>query len=327
MKHDRIEAEVRRGALASHASARSTWTERASIRVRVHAASGPWGEGEAAPLPGVSSESMEEVLDAARALDPAGLEAEGHPWGWRIDTPLPSLRFAIETALVDLRSRQEGRSGVAVLGGDPRRRIPVNGLVDRLGVEGERLAQSWLRRGVRTLKVKVGRPGREADELALLAALWDRTSAHLRLDANGHLGPKLAEWVRERARKGPRFQYVEDPGPRTGPGVPTALDDALREDPDLLDRTLPKAVILKPTLWGGYAPLARVAARARALGVGVVVTHTFEIGAGFDAAVALGLTLGTPGLAQGLAPHGFLLPSARPHRLMQGWLRWRDPSR
>jgi O-succinylbenzoate synthase len=334
MRFDAVELNPVVGAPGRAGNARATWSERRSLRVRLRAQSGAWGEGEAAPLEGFSRETPDDVWAEAERFDPGRLDAEGHPWGWSIPVDSPALRFALESAMLDVRARSEARSTIALLGGDPRRRIPVNGLVDRLGAEGERLAGSWLRRGVRTLKIKVGRPDRDADELDLVEAIWRRTDARLRLDANGRLGPRVAEWAQRRVaspgpagRRSARLEYIEDPGPIAPAGVPLALDEALLADPDAIERPGVAAIILKPTYWGGYGPMARVAARARSAGVGVVVTHALEVGAGFDAAVALGITLGTAGLAQGLAPHPFLLPRPRPHRLMQGWLRWRDVSR
>jgi len=320
---DAVETELLRvdGGTASHA--RGTWSERTSVRVRLRSASGAWGEGEAAPLPGFSRETVSDVIEAARRLDVARLRPAVAP---EVDASLPSLRFALEMAMLDVRRQVEQRSLVALLGGDPRRRVPVNGLVDRLGEPGERLAGSWLRRGVRTLKVKVGRPDREGDEVELLDRLFDRTSARLRLDANGRLGHRLAAWILRHGRS-TRLEYVEDPGsgPALDPG-PWALDEALRRDPDR-DLGDVRAVVLKPTLWGGLAPLFRTVARARSAGVAVVVTHALEPGPAYDAAVAIGIAAGTPGFAQGLAPHPFLRPGPRPHRMLQGWLRWKDVAR
>ena len=89
----RAEAELEREVGNAHAR----WKTRRSVLVTIEDASGQRGRGEAAPLPGVSRESLDDVISALRALEgsfePSELDVRNLP---------PSLRFAIESALLDL---------------------------------------------------------------------------------------------------------------------------------------------------------------------------------------------------------------------------------
>jgi o-succinylbenzoate synthase len=303
----RAEAELEREVGNAHAR----WTTRRSVLVTIEDAGGQRGRGEAAPLPGVSRESIDDVLAGLAALEgafePSELDLRAAP---------PSLRFAIESALLDLRAGE--RPAYAALVDDvtvPRvpEHIELQVLLDDLDGAEARSSAAFAR-GARTFKVKIGRDGRASEEAALLDHLRGLgRDVVIRADANGHmadvdvLGPALAR---------ARVEYVEDPRPTLDPlarwvGVPAALDAPVADDPW---RALAEArhqganvVVLKPTLIGGIDATLRLAARARSRGLKVVLSHTLEgpIGLAALAHVALAAAASSQRAlwgAQGLAP-------------------------
>lgn len=286
------------------ANARAAWRERAYLYVEICDGSGARGVGEAAPLPGYSEETL-EACEAALAGAPWAaffglLERSGQgPAGaflTQLAQVLPGLpaaaQHAIETAALDLLAQRRGVPLWRLLS-DAARAVPLNALLDA-DTDAAVLAQARdaAARGIGVLKLKVGRAGAFARELALLRALRAaHPGAALRLDANGVWG---VDEAREKlARLAPLgIEYVEEPVPAGALqallaqplAVPLALDESLRTlAPDALSGCLESggiaAVVLKPMALGGVRRCLEVAHAAR--GVDAVVTHLF------DGAVAL----------------------------------------
>ncbi len=258
------------------------------------------------------------VADRARELAPlvAGLLAGM--------SPVPSARFAAETALLALLARRSGTPLHRFLGGPARPApLPVHALVgghDPASVRRE--VEAGLAAGVRSFKLKIGAPGRLEEEVAAatLAAELLAGRGDLALDANGSLPPGEAPAILRRFAGLP-VRFVEEPVggrallalARAGAPLPLAADESLA-DAGFLESALETpgigVLVLKPALLGGVLPLLEVADRARRAGKGILVTHALEgpvaIGAATAAAFALeGI------LPCGLAPHPFLLPEER----------------
>ncbi|MFM8365817.1 MAG: enolase C-terminal domain-like protein [Verrucomicrobiota bacterium] len=218
--------------------------------------------GDAAPLDGWSSESFEDVVEwIRRGTDPAGAPA--------------SMRCALET------------SDWPVL----HEKIPVNALLT--GTAEEILAQSHsaLSAGCECLKIKTAELS-----FAAIPPLLERILAiapcRFRLDSNRawSLGEtlQLAEEV-----SGFPIEYFEEPiaDPLEIPElideseIPVALDETLREisPDDLADFEGAAALVLKPTLFGGFEICRKFAEAGSALGMSSVVSAAFESGVGIHA--------------------------------------------
>lgn len=240
----------------------------------------------------------------------------------------PAARFAVETALLDLVGQRSGRplwqllralapgGGAAATLSAPAA-VPLNALCapgdpDRV-LDDVAAAHA---RGIRCFKLKVGRDA--GTELAALAAVRARygDAISLRADANQAWLPDQARAHLQRlAAVAP--EYVEEPvtAPMTQLAalaplpVPVALDESLLHAfPDtgttgaagvpeldaLLAAGLVRVLVLKPMLLGGCLPVMALAARARAAGADVVVSHLFDgpvaLAACAHLAVALGAT-------------------------------------
>ncbi len=308
----------------------TSWSERRGLVLRLFDEDGRMGQGEASPLPGYSPDDLESAR-AALAREPWGAVDpldEKAPLGPQIrhaleqvDPDVPSARFALETALLDLVGQRLGRPVHDILsGGEPCGSVPVARLLDARDASGAiGAARRALHRGITTLKVKIGRDFVKDVELlaALRAELGDEVA--LRVDANGTIPP---EHVADRllALATLRPELIEEPVPTDALDaladvplpVPVALDESLRgaEGERRMSRLVQagvcRFVILKPTVLGGILHCMELARRARAGGAEAIVTHTFDGPVAMAAAAALAVALPPPRRAAGLDRHGGL---------------------
>ncbi|GAA4495189.1 o-succinylbenzoate synthase [Hymenobacter ginsengisoli] len=313
--HFNFPARTSRGALTEHVAYYLALHNESHFPASV-------GWGEAAPLAGLSPEygpGFEATVQAfCQRFNQAGYPtltvAEAAAL---VPAELPSLRFALETAVLDLHSGgryqlycnafSQGRAG-----------LPINGLV-WMGDAAFMRAQirQKLAAGYACLKVKIGSLD-WATELALLGEIRAEASpAHLvlRVDANGAFAPaeaaarlaQLAEFgihsIEQPIRAGQWAALAQLC--RESP-VPVALDEELigLTDPSqqeaLLDTVRPPFLVLKPTLLGGHAATRRWIALAEARGIGWWITSALESNIGLNAVAQLTGEYEVGGFAQGL---------------------------
>lgn len=282
------------------------------------------GRGEAAPLPGRSGDDLEAArVGLARIVTmiqrgPIDLDATPLATAARLaaDARSVAARWAIEVALLDLIGQRRGVPAAALLSPAPAARLPVAVVV--AGAELPALAaaaRDACGRGAGAIKLKVG-VGPVALDLARLCAVRAAIGpgVELRADANRAWGVADATAVVV-AAGGPDLDlaFVEEPcaDPHRLAMLPAgrwALDESgLDLDADALAHLLaarPAALVLKPALLGVAAALA-LAARARAAGVPVIVSHAVDGAIGHAGAAALALALGGT-RAAGLGHHAGL---------------------
>lgn len=302
-------------------------TLREGVLLELGTERGVRGVGEAMPLPGFGLESIDE---ANRALQKIARALIGHDARDLSGTlaccgaiaPLaPAARAASDGALHDLAARLRGVSIAQLLAGDraPRAQLRVSALI---GAREPALAASSARErvalGYDTLKLKLG-----ADldrDLARIAAVRDAVprGVRVRLDANGAFAESEALRALERcARFDPEF--VEQPiaardaaswsRMRAVSPVAVAADETVCDEASalaLLDRGAVDRLILKPAALGGLAVAFRIATRAHAFGVGVVVTSFLDSAIGRTAALQLAAAIDGDGAAAGLATGSLL---------------------
>jgi o-succinylbenzoate synthase len=298
------------------------WQARHGVLLELGDETGAVGRGEASPLPGYSPDTLDacvRALETAAARVPIAVDLAGDSLAsiasltGEIPPELPAARMAVETALLDLAASRLGISVAALLAGRrPDRAVPLSMVL--LGTDVATLAgqvRSGLAAGVRTFKLKVGRP-EFAAELALIAALRAAVAGDwaLRLDANGAWPPNAARrHLQEMAGLG--VELVEQPVAAdllpefTNSPVPLAADETMRIPGALARLTATRActaVVLKPMVLGGLGRCFALAREAQRAGFGVIVTHLFDGPVALAAACELALAVETP-LACGLAPH------------------------
>jgi o-succinylbenzoate---CoA ligase len=325
-----VDYRVARWPIQSHGAARQH-AERTSVIVAVRDETGATGLGEAAPLPGMS---IDAVADAVAACDVLAtqlpLELDTPTTASAIAdriTPAPAARFAIETALLALLAQRAHTSIARLLAP-----IPQAELAHAIVVDDKHETRTAAAAGARCLKIKAPSPadlvpGGVVDRVARAAS-----GLRLRIDAN-------RGWPRETARRllaelaelardaGAVIDYVEEPcreahlllaAPVPMPRLPLriALDESLVGlAPAQLARALASphlaALVLKPTLLGGFARCLELAAAAHAHGVAPIVSHALEGAIGTAACRELARAIGAD-LPVGLAPHPAELAPQRP---------------
>lgn len=280
------------------------------------------GWGEAAPLAGLSPDYgpgfERTVADFCQQFNKAGhaalsvVEAAA-----LVPATLPSLRFALETAVLDLDGggRQQLYANAFSQG---KAALPINGLVwmGDAAFMREQIRQK-LAAGYACLKVKIGSLD-FATELELLTEIRAEAGPErllLRVDANGAFSP--AEAPAKLARLAEfGIHSIEQPIAagqwtalaalcRASP-LPIALDEELigLTDParqeELLAAVRPPYLVLKPTLLGGHAATRRWIALAEARGIGWWITSALESNIGLNAVAQLTGEYQVGGFAQGL---------------------------
>ena len=280
------------------------------------------GLGEAGPLKGLSPDFYkveQELAILCKAIKGCGRPEtvdELYELVYKlVSRDLPSIRFALESALLDLNNgaRQVLFSGNFTEGSAS---IPINGLI-WMGDTNFMKEQIDLKaaEGYNCIKMKIGALDFE-QECSLLEYIRLKYGDEimLRVDANGAFGlgdvnrklEKLAEY---------RLHSIEQPiaaGQTSemsklcrNPAVPVALDEELigvSETPPqigLLDQIAPQFLVLKPTLLGGLEATRKWIRLAEERHIGWWITSALESNVGLNAIAQFTATL-APQVHQGL---------------------------
>lgn len=272
------------------------------------------GIGECGPLKGLSIDNFDEMENK---LNEVCLNINDHEY-WLKEglTDFPSIRFGLETALLDLRN-----GGSRILypsefteGNDF---IRINGLI-WMGKPDFMLEQveEKLQLGFHCIKIKIGAIDFE-EEIRLLSYIRDHYSAkeiELRVDANGAFSPneafdrleRLAELdihSIEQPIKQNQWNAMEELCRQTP--VPIALDEeiigirTLEEKQKLLKAVQPQYIILKPSLVGGFKESEEWIEVAEENNTGWWITSALESNIGLNAIAQWTYTLNNP-MPQGL---------------------------
>ncbi len=261
------------------------------------------GEGEIAPLPGFSRETLPQAADAAldllrRWVAGAPLLPQPAPSGTTVAArPPPSVAFGLSCALAELEGRLPAPAcyrSVPLCSGDS------GDVIRRLTA----MADNTL------AKVKVGLTDESRESLMVNSLLAAVPGLHLRLDANrswtaaaaagfaGGLDPSLSG----------RIDFIEEPcaaradslafAGRTG--IAIAWDETAREaDFELAPQPGVAAIIIKPTLTGSLERCGQLIRQARLAGLTAVISSSIESSLGLSQLARLAHWL-TPGVAPGL---------------------------
>jgi len=253
---------------------------REGILIRLENSVGAVGWGDAAPLAGWSAETLEDVLAAIRS----GESEEQAP---------SSLVCAIEAARSSVEKYGRWSSRVA--------RLPLNTLLDGSFQEMLERAGSALARGCRYFKIKVaGISPEDLPSLLRRISAMANERCRFRIDPNRawEFDPTLR--VAEMLKEYP-VDYFEEPL-RDFSNLPElikqcpvgiALDETLRDisPSELAAFKGASALVLKPTLMGGFKVCRDFADAGAALGMASVVSACYESGVGIYALGRFSLTL------------------------------------
>jgi o-succinylbenzoate synthase len=211
--------------------------------------------------------------------------------------PYPSVIFGLETAAVNLLQRYMKKVFPEFTAAAEERKIPVNALLHSAGpLESvEDSVKEILAKGFKTIKIKVGRDSLAEDiERINRAAGILPPGVLIRVDANQRWDFQRAVAFAKGINDNKGFiEYIEEPFRfknirRLGQfyeetGIPTALDETL---PGVKpgDLQIPEglaALVLKPTLLGGFGQIGGFTDLARQHGLKPIISSCFEAGPGF----------------------------------------------
>ncbi|HKM96114.1 MAG TPA: o-succinylbenzoate synthase [Buttiauxella sp.] len=250
------------------------------------------GFGEISPLPGFSTETVDDAQAAAQR------------WlqDWQADErcelpEMPSVAFGLSCALAEI-------SGELPHAADYRAAPLCTGDPDELFAMLEAIP------GEKVAKVKVGLYEAVRDGMVVNLLLEAIPDLRLRLDANRGWTPlkaqQFAKYVNPENR--PRIAFIEEPCKTReqsrefarDSGIAIAWDESLRE-PDFEFVAEPglTALVIKPTLTGSLAKVRQQVEQAHALGLTAVISSSIESSLGLTqlARIAAWLTPQTlPGL-------------------------------
>jgi o-succinylbenzoate synthase len=288
---DLIEARLR----APFVSARTSVTARRLAFVRIEAADGTVGYGEAAPLEGYDAATIGDVIAALADCREPLSQSEGADREQLLaqcanKAVLPHAVAAIDLALWDLEGRRTGQPVWRLLGAQDAPAVEVNATIaspDRSGAVAE--AAVAREAGFRTLKLKVG-TGDDAGRVAAVRA-FAGAQMQIRLDANGAWSVReAAAALRALAPAGvelceePVHGLAQTQELQSITDVPIAIDETTLE-PGALDRRVCDAVCLKIARGGGITGVVEQGRRARAAGYEVYLASTLDGPLGIAAAL------------------------------------------
>ncbi len=212
----------------------------------------------------------------------------------------PSIRFGLETALIDL---QKGGRRILFPSGFTKGSgsIPINGLIwmGEYDFMREQIRQK-LDEGYRCIKLKIGAIDFEK-EMELLQTIRNEYSPHeleLRVDANGSFTPyEASEKIKQLSAY--HIHSIEQPIKQkqwaemaqlcAHTPVPIALDEELisiksrDEIRKMLDVIHPQYIILKPSLLGGFDKTREFIEEAEKRNIGWWLTSALEGNIGLNA--------------------------------------------
>ncbi len=253
------------------------------------------GFGEASPLPMFSKESISEVYHVFEGFFHAVkdeeideeellLLAEVHCQG------CPSARFAIETAIYDILSRQSNISISKHLNVSSLSSIEINGIM------GSHIASD----GFKVIKVKVGL-GNIFDEIEQIEKLTDSYGEKVlfRLDANGFFDlPKAIRFCKEMEKF--NIEYIEQPLPADDiedlkelqyhTAIPIALDESItciESAKKIIDMEMAQVFIIKPMVSGGFIESKKLIEVAKANKIIPIISSSLETAIGRMACIHL----------------------------------------
>lgn len=266
-----------------------------------------YGVGECGPLPGLSIDTFEliegELGRIALAIASMPLPASNaealHQAELLTSWQFPAVRFALETALLDLINEGQGViiKNRFVASGDP---LPINGLIwmGDAGWMREQVARK-IEEGYACIKLKVGAIDfeQELDLLAEIRKSFNADKITLRVDANGAFATNEVLFKLQRLAEYDLHSIEQPIMPRqmeamqlicSKSKVPVALDEeligvnTLEERRELLEFIRPQYIVLKPSLLGGIASTRQWIALANELNIGWWITSALESNIGLN---------------------------------------------
>ncbi|MBF0386449.1 MAG: o-succinylbenzoate synthase [Candidatus Omnitrophica bacterium] len=319
---------------------------REGVLLEIISRDGHSGYGEAAPLPGVSLESVKKALHQLKCLErewvgrslPLNCRALCTRLVKDLDRSIlaPSVIFALESALISLAARAHGQAPSEFLSGIAPENVNsaclLQGDIQTIQADGARYQAA----GYSVFKLKVGSKNIPLD-IAKVEALRALLGFHdkLRLDANAAWDLPAAITFASAIGKG-QVDFIEEPCRNWQDNeiffrqtdMPWAIEinNATPNLHDLEGAQGLAALIVKPMITGGISDFMALKKTAFRMGVKIIVSSAFETATGLTMLANLAAVMnstsdqlhcglgtadwfGTP--AAGILQKGGIIPAAR----------------
>jgi o-succinylbenzoate synthase len=290
-------------------------TSRQGFVLILSTSDGVKGYGEISPLPGFHTETNTEAFRQLQntctqlpSLDQIVTDLNSRQL-FEFMNLYPSVRFGLESAIIDLIANQNGISPAHVL--EPQnncRHVKVNGLITRED-NFQNDIQYFLQRGYQTVKIKLGKDpvDFEIQKILSLHELIDNRMK-IRIDINQNWTLSQAEEF-YKGINNLAIEYIEEPlqDAKKLPelfkltGMPLALDESipqLEEFSEFFDWCT--AIILKPAIIGGVLKTQEYIKLASKHGVKSIISDTFHTSIGITMLANLSALAGADKTAMGL---------------------------
>ena len=289
------------------------------------------GWGEIAPLPGFSSESLGEaesqlkqVIKIMQSIHLESISGIMDQLSHAVDL-LPSVRCGVELALWNLRNRIEETPYRGIVGEELNAKVYINALISTASPSFLQEVEGLRYLGYKAVKLKVGNHP-VVEEIQHTRILREKVGDQLiiRVDANEKW--ELSEAVTYASGlKDYKIDYIEDPLSDAAmlssfyeqTGISYAIDQCLSTPSELLSINLKgcKAIVLKPSLLGGYLLCKEWERWACNRGILPVYSSLFESGVGILGLACMGAGLKSPNSFVGLDTYRYLSQDVWKHRL------------
>ncbi len=275
--------------------------------------------GDIAPLPGYSTESLDQVIAQFQqyhnAIEHYFMQVNGYnTWQSFADSLKihPSLRFGLDTFVYDRLSKTRMIPLNKHLLSSSAQRIKVNFTLGQNDFKTSinAIDEAW-ESGYRTFKLKIGNDFEL--ELSLVEYIQSNyKDSKIRLDANQAWEADAAISFLNQLSPS-NIEYCEQPVPASDlealnkvskkSSIPVAADESIcnvEQAKIIIENHYVDAIILKPMLLGSYSDIAKIARMSKKNGMDVVITSTLESGIGRMATSHLASCFGSLNIAQGL---------------------------
>lgn len=294
---------------------------RHGLMIRLIDDQGITGYGEAVSLPGFGTGTLDQFEDWLKDLIPrlSGstiTDAFALVHASSPDPLIAPIRFAMDTALLDIQGKEAGLSISKMIKPDAASHVPLNATISDMDASGAANAAYYAATaGYTAIKMKVGTfqdLGRDIERVAAVRDAIGPDTA-LRLDANGAWTFSRALEIAQRITPYD-IDYIEQPLPagdisgmaelRRQTEIALAADESAtshRAVEQIIEASAADVIVIKPAVIGGIKIARELVHLADSASIRTVVTSALESGVAITSALHLAATLSQPIPACGLA--------------------------
>ncbi|VAX28602.1 O-succinylbenzoate synthase, partial [hydrothermal vent metagenome] len=286
-------------------------TKREGLIIKITEEYGNIGYGEVSPLPGLSEESLEDIVPIVKDLERKMTGSELDSDIFQSLKKYPSVEFGVSQALHSIFILRDGLN--------PKwnmiSTISVNGIIGMVSHDDAlKRARQLTDEGFQTIKIKVGRDNIE-DDIKLVKSISENlnSSINYRLDVNGKWDVDKTIYAVEQF-EGINIEYLEQPVSNIEElkelakisKIPIAADESIRNMDDVkrfLTESNIQYFVIKPSLMGSITETINLLNLIQAAKRRVIISSAFESSIGRSALVFLA------SLVQNNSAHGLAVAS------------------